>query len=246
MAETLQAVRSGDDPVHRRLQDLHHPGDDDQRPHRAGLVPAKRRAIDSAVAKHFVALSRPTTRRSRSSASTRPTCSPSGTGSAAATPCGRRSACPSRCPSAWTISRRLLAGAHEMDEHFRNAPLESNMPVILALLGHLVQQLLRRRRPTPSCPTTSICTASPAYFQQGDMESNGKRVDRDGNRVDYQTGPVIWGEPGTNGQHAFYQLIHQGTEAHPLRFPGPGREPEPDRRAPCASCSPTSSRRPRR
>ena len=97
-----------------------------------------------------------------------------------------------------------------MDEHFRTAPLEQEYPGDSGLAGHLVQQFLRR--PNPShLPYDQYLHRFPAYFQQGDMESNGKCVDRDGNAVDYDTGPVFWGEPGTNGQHAFYQLIHQGT-----------------------------------
>jgi glucose-6-phosphate isomerase len=113
--------------------------------------------------------------------------------------------------------RALLEGAHEMDEHFRTAPLEQNLPATLALLGIWYNNFF-------GCETHAILpydqylSRFPAYFQQGDMESNGKRVTRDGKVVDYQTGPVIWGEPGTNGQHAFYQLLHQGTKLVPADF----------------------------
>ena len=111
----------------------------------------------------------------------------------------------------------LLEGAYEMDEHFRLAPLESNMPVILALLGIWYNNFFDSRSHAILPYAQDLCRFA-AYFQQGDMESNGKSVDRDGNHVDYATGPVIWGAPGTNGQHAFYQLIHQGTQMIPADF----------------------------
>ena len=111
----------------------------------------------------------------------------------------------------------LLAGAHAMDEHFRTAPLERNLPVIMALLGVWYRNFLGA--PTLALlPYDQHLSRFAAYFQQGDMESNGKFIRRDGQRVDYETGPVIWGEPGTNGQHAFYQLIHQGTQLIPCDF----------------------------
>ena len=111
----------------------------------------------------------------------------------------------------------LLTGAHAMDEHFRTAPLERNMPVILGLLGIWYRDFLG------ACsyavlPYDQHLHRLPAYLQQADMESNGKSTRRDGARVDYATGPIVWGEPGTNGQHAFYQLIHQGTELIPADF----------------------------
>lgn len=111
----------------------------------------------------------------------------------------------------------LLAGAHDMDEHFRAAPLEQNIPVILALLGIWYNNFFGAETHA-ILPYDQYMHRFPAYFQQGDMESNGKRVDRDGHEVGYSTGPVIWGEPGTNGQHAFYQLIHQGTKMIPADF----------------------------
>lgn len=120
----------------------------------------------------------------------------------------------------------LLTGAHEMDEHFRTAPVEQNIPVILALLGVWYNNFF-------GCETYAIIPYDqylhrfPAYFQQGDMESNGKRVTRDGNVVDYSTGPVIWGEPGTNGQHAFFQLLHQGTKLIPADFLAPMQSHNP-------------------
>jgi glucose-6-phosphate isomerase len=111
----------------------------------------------------------------------------------------------------------LLAGAFAMDEHFRTAPLEKNMPVILALLGVWYSNFFGAQSHA-ILPYDQYLHRFPAYFQQGDMESNGKYVDRNGDPVDYSTGPVIWGEPGTNGQHAFYQLIHQGTRLIPADF----------------------------
>ncbi|HCV42247.1 MAG TPA: glucose-6-phosphate isomerase, partial [Bacteroidetes bacterium] len=111
----------------------------------------------------------------------------------------------------------LLIGAHEMDEHFRAAPLEANMPVILGLLGIWYNNFFGAQTHA-ILPYDQYLHRLAAYFQQGDMESNGKYVDRNGDTVDYSTGPVIWGEPGTNGQHAFYQLIHQGTKLIPADF----------------------------
>ncbi len=114
----------------------------------------------------------------------------------------------------------LLTGAHEMDEHFRSEPLEKNMPVILALLGIWYNNFFGAQTHA-ILPYDQYLHRFAAYFQQGDMESNGKFVDRNGNRVGYSTGPVIWGEPGTNGQHAFYQLIHQGAKLIPCDFIAP-------------------------
>ncbi|WP_038043112.1 glucose-6-phosphate isomerase [Thioalkalivibrio sulfidiphilus] len=114
----------------------------------------------------------------------------------------------------------LLEGAHAMDEHFRTAPLGENLPVILALLGVWYVNFFEAHSHA-ILPYDQSMLRFPAYFQQGDMESNGKSVDRQGRRVHYHTGPVIWGEPGTNGQHAFYQLIHQGTRLVPCDFLAP-------------------------
>jgi glucose-6-phosphate isomerase len=114
----------------------------------------------------------------------------------------------------------LLTGAYDMDEHFRTAPLEKNLPVILALLGVWYNNFFGTETHA-ILPYDQYLHRFPAYFQQGDMESNGKRVTRQGEVADYSTGPVIWGEPGTNGQHAFYQLIHQGTKLIPADFLAP-------------------------
>ncbi|MDR2875527.1 MAG: glucose-6-phosphate isomerase [Methylobacillus sp.] len=111
----------------------------------------------------------------------------------------------------------LMQGAFEMDEHFRNAPLEQNLPVTLALIGIWYNNFFGAQTQT-LLPYDQCLARFPAYFQQGDMESNGKFVNRDGQRVDHDTGPILWGEPGTNGQHAFYQLIHQGTRLVPCDF----------------------------
>ena len=111
----------------------------------------------------------------------------------------------------------LLEGAHDMDEHFRTAPLEANLPALLGLTGIWYRNFMGASTHA-ILPYDQHLARFPAYFQQGDMESNGKSVRRDGAFVDYATGPIIWGEPGTNGQHAFYQLIHQGTELIPVDF----------------------------
>lgn len=120
----------------------------------------------------------------------------------------------------------LLAGGHAMDEHFRSAPLEHNLPVILGLLGVWYVNFWHARSHAV-LPYDQYLHRFPAYLQQLDMESNGKRVDRDGNPVDYATGPVIWGEAGTNGQHAFYQLIHQGSQMVPADFLAPAHSHNP-------------------
>ncbi|XP_072013655.1 glucose-6-phosphate isomerase-like [Amphiura filiformis] len=114
----------------------------------------------------------------------------------------------------------LLAGAHFMDNHFRTAPLEKNIPVILAMLGVWYHNFCGAETHA-LLPYDQYMHRFAAYFQQGDMESNGKYVTRSGHRVDYTTGPIVWGEPGTNGQHAFYQLIHQGTRLVPADFLAP-------------------------
>lgn len=115
---------------------------------------------------------------------------------------------------------QLLKGAHTADVHFKEAEFEQNIPVILALLGVWYNNFFDAESHA-ILPYDQYMHRFAAYFQQGDMESNGKYVDRNGNRVDYETGPIIWGEPGTNGQHAFYQLIHQGTKLIPCDFIAP-------------------------
>ena len=114
----------------------------------------------------------------------------------------------------------LLEGAHAMDNHFKNEPFEKNIPVLLAMLGIWYGNFFDAASEV-ILPYDQYMHRFAAYFQQGNMESNGKSVDRNGQPVLYQTGPVIWGEPGTNGQHAFYQLIHQGTRMIPCDFIAP-------------------------
>lgn len=122
--------------------------------------------------------------------------------------------------------KQLLAGAHASDEHFESTPFEENIPVILGLLGIWYVNFFGSETQA-ILPYDQYLHRFAAYFQQGDMESNGKHVDRNGNNVDYETGPVIWGEPGTNGQHAFYQLIHQGTKLIPCDFIAPAQSLNP-------------------
>ena len=111
----------------------------------------------------------------------------------------------------------LLLGAHEMDEHFKTVPFEANLPVLLALIGVWYNNFFGAES-MAVLPYDQYLHRFTAYLQQADMESNGKSTDRAGNSVNYQTGPIVWGEPGTNGQHAFYQLIHQGTKLIPCDF----------------------------
>ena len=115
--------------------------------------------------------------------------------------------------------RQMLAGMHAMDEHFRTAPFEHNLPVLLALIGLWYDDFFDAQT-LAVLPYDHYLTYLSAYLQQLDMESNGKHVDLEGNPVDYQTGPIVWGTPGTNGQHAYYQLIHQGTKLIPCDFIG--------------------------
>ncbi len=111
----------------------------------------------------------------------------------------------------------LRRGFYEMDQHFITAPPEENLPLLMALVGLWYNNFFKSES-LAILPYDQYLHRFPAYFQQGDMESNGKSVDREGMPVDYETGPIIWGEPGTNGQHAFYQLIHQGTKLIPCDF----------------------------
>ena len=120
----------------------------------------------------------------------------------------------------------LLQGFHDMDRHFEDSPLEKNLPVIMALLGVWYADFFGAETHA-ILPYDQYLQRLPAYLQQADMESNGKAVDKAGQRVDYPTGPVLWGEPGTNGQHAFYQLIHQGTRLIPSDFIGFSRSRNP-------------------
>src|SRR4029434_8891995 len=115
--------------------------------------------------------------------------------------------------------RAMLGGFHAMDEHFRTAPLARHLPVRLGVLG-VGYNTFFGAQTHAALPYSHYLGRLTAYLQQLDMESNGKSVDLDGNRVSYQTGPIVWGTPGTNGQHAYYQLIHQGTKLIPADFIG--------------------------
>jgi glucose-6-phosphate isomerase len=120
----------------------------------------------------------------------------------------------------------LLSGAHLVDEHFRTTPFGENIPVVMALLGIWYNNFLGAQSHA-ILPYDQYLRYFPAYFQQGDMESNGKGVTLSGEWVDYSTGPIVWGQPGTNGQHAFYQLIHQGTKLIPCDFLAAARSHNP-------------------
>ncbi len=130
------------------------------------------------------------------------------------------------CSVGFDNFQALLEGAHALDEHFRTAAMDQNIPVILALLGIWYNNFYGAESQA-LLPYDQYMHRFAAYFQQGDMESNGKYVGRNGKKVSYQTGPVIWGEPGTNGQHAFYQLIHQGTKLIPCDFLAPAISQNP-------------------
>ncbi len=121
---------------------------------------------------------------------------------------------------------QVLEGAHAADNHFKNEPFEKNIPVLMALLGVWYGNFFEAHSEA-ILPYDQYLHRFAAYFQQGNMESNGKSVDRNGNQFFYQTGPIIWGEPGTNGQHAFYQLIHQGTKLIPCDFIAPAQSQNP-------------------
>jgi glucose-6-phosphate isomerase len=120
----------------------------------------------------------------------------------------------------------LLGGAHAMDNHFKSAEFNENLPAILGLIGIWYNNFFDAET-NAILPYDQYMHRFAAYFQQGDMESNGKHVDRNGKHVEYSTGPIIWGEPGTNGQHAFYQLIHQGTKLIPCDFIAPAQSHNP-------------------
>ena len=127
---------------------------------------------------------------------------------------------PIACAVGMDRFEELLQGGHDVDEHFRSTPLERNIPVHMAVLGIWYRNFFGAASHAV-LPYDQYLRRFPAYLQQADMESNGKSVTKNGSRIDYSTGPVIWGEPGTNGQHAFYQLLHQGTELVPADFLAP-------------------------
>ncbi|HOS85243.1 MAG TPA: glucose-6-phosphate isomerase [Bacteroidales bacterium] len=124
------------------------------------------------------------------------------------------------CTLGFETFEQLLDGAHAMDNHFKTTEFNKNIPVILAMIGVWYNNFYEAETEA-ILPYDQYLHRFSAYFQQGNMESNGKYVDRNGQKVSYQTGPILWGEPGTNGQHAFYQLIHQGTKMIPCDFMAP-------------------------
>ncbi|MDD5021913.1 MAG: glucose-6-phosphate isomerase [Endomicrobiaceae bacterium] len=129
------------------------------------------------------------------------------------------------CSVGFDKFKEFLTGAYEMDQHFINAPFEKNIPVIMALLGIWYNNFFNAQS-YAVLPYSQYLHRFTAFLQQSDMESNGKTIDREGNKVDYETGQILWGEPGTNGQHSFYQLIHQGTKLIPADFIGIVNPPE--------------------
>ncbi|HSF52923.1 MAG TPA: glucose-6-phosphate isomerase [Algoriphagus sp.] len=133
---------------------------------------------------------------------------------------------PIACVIGFENFEKLLSGANSMDEHFRHSAFERNIPMVLAMIGIWNTNFLGATSEA-ILPYDQYMHRFAAYFQQGNMESNGKYVDRNGNKVNYSTGPIIWGEPGTNGQHAFYQLIHQGTHLIPCDFIAPAISQNP-------------------
>lgn len=132
---------------------------------------------------------------------------------------------PIACAIGFDKFKELLTGAYEMDVHFKTAPIEQNIPVIMAILGVWYNNFFNAQSYTV-LPYSQYLHRFTAFLQQSDMESNGKTINRDGKKVNYQTGQVLWGEPGTNGQHSFYQLIHQGTKMIPCDFIGIVNPPE--------------------
>lgn len=132
---------------------------------------------------------------------------------------------PIACSVGFDKFKELLEGAYEMDQHFINAPIDQNIPVIMAVLGVWYNNFFNAQSYTV-LPYSQYLHRFTAFLQQSDMESNGKTINRNGEKVDYQTGQVLWGEPGTNGQHSFYQLIHQGTKLIPSDFIGIVNPPE--------------------
>ncbi len=132
---------------------------------------------------------------------------------------------PIACAVGFDKFKEFLSGAYEMDQHFINTPFEKNIPVIMALLGIWYNNFFNAQS-YAVLPYSQYLHRFTAFLQQSDMESNGKTIDRDSNKVDYETGQILWGEPGTNGQHSFYQLIHQGTKLIPADFIGIVNPPE--------------------
>ena len=210
--------RSGRDAIHRSLQDVYDVGNADElRSARDWLV--ERLGDEKAVARHFVAVSTNAKEVARFGIDTahmfefwdwvggRDHSDDSAIGLSLMVAIG---------PDPF---REMLWGFHAMDEHFRTAPFEKNLPVLLALIGIWYNNFFGAET-VAILPYDQYLDRLSAYLEQLDMESDGKHVDLDGHEVHYQTGPIVWGTPGTNGQHAYYQLIHQGTKLIPCDFIG--------------------------
>ena len=209
--------RSGGDAVHRLLQDLHDAGDHDQRATARATGRCKGLGGDEkAVAKHFVAVS---TNAAKVSEFGIDTANMFGFWDWV----GGRYSMDSAIGLSTMLAigpdnfRAMLDGFHQMDEHFRTTPFEQNLPVLMGLLAVWYNDFFGAQT-VAVLPYEQYLKRFPAYLQQLTMESNGKHVTLDGTEVDYETGPIYWGEPGTNGQHSFYQLIHQGTRLIPCDF----------------------------
>ncbi len=216
LADTVRSASTRDDALHHRVEDVHDRRDDDERAIGARVVPL--RGEDEAhVARHFVAVS--TNEREVRAVRHRPRehVRLLGLGRRALLAVVVDRAADRDRDRVRRASSELLDGAHTIDEHFRTAPIEDNLPFTLGLLGVWYVNFLGAETHAV-LPYDQYLRRLPAYLQQLDMESNGKRVDREGRLVEWSTGPVVWGEAGTNGQHAFYQLIHQGTRLIPCDF----------------------------
>ena len=227
IADTLKLVSAGNDAVHHRLEDLHHHRDDDQcRRRRATSSP--RRSAKTAVKHHFAAVS---TALDKVAAFGIDSDRVFGFWDWVG---GRYSiwsaiGLPLMIAVGPENFGKFLDGAHAMDNHFRTAPIEKNLPMLLGLIGFYHRNVLGYAT-RAILPYDQRLSRFPAYLQQLDMESNGKGVTIDGTPVEGNSGPVVWGEPGTNGQHAFYQLIHQGTSVIPAEFMIAANGFEPDLR----------------
>ena len=211
IAPVLRRLKPARDALHRRQQDLHHAGDDGERARGADLVPRQRRPRGRAPLRR-----RHQQRRGRGAVRHHHDLRLLGLGRRALL-----ALVAIGLPIAIAIGadnfRALLAGAHAMDRHFAETPLARNLPLLLGLLDVWYRNF-HGFAAAASRPTTRALRRLPAYLQQLEMESNGKRVDANGEPVAYATSPVVWGEPGTNGQHAYFQMLHQGTDVIPVEF----------------------------
>ena len=244
-AEAIARPRPGGDAVHRLLQDLHHARDDDQRAHRARLVAGRPEAATRRPSPSTSSPSRPTRRRWRSSASTPPTCSASGTGSAAATRWTRRSASRPCSPSARTISARCSPASTQMDEHFRTAPFERNLPVLMGLLAVWYNDFFGAQT-VAVLPYEQYLKRFPAYLQQlHDGEQRQARHARR-HRGRLRDRPDLLGRAGHQRPALVLSADPPGHAAHPLRLHRLRRAAQPARPPSRHAAWPTSSRRPRR